>query len=71
MITEGGAAIPLETTRRAFRNQEQSKQRSAITFFSVFVFKFYVWFDFRSKYEEKPKIDSLTYYKTIARVYFT
>ena len=30
MITEGDAAIPLETTRRAFRNQEQSKQRSAI-----------------------------------------
>ena len=30
MITEGDAAIPLETTRRAFRNQEKSKQRSAI-----------------------------------------
>ena len=30
MITEGGAAIPLETTRRAFRNQEKSKQKSAI-----------------------------------------
>ena len=30
MITEGDAAILLETTRRAFRNQEQSKQRSAI-----------------------------------------
>ena len=30
MITEGVAAIPLETTRRAFRNQEKSKQRSAI-----------------------------------------
>ena len=28
MITEGEAAIPLETTRRAFRNQSQSKQRS-------------------------------------------
>ena len=30
MITEGEAAIPLETTRRAFGNQEKSKQRSAI-----------------------------------------
>ena len=30
MITEGEAAIPLETNRRAFRNQEKSKQRSAI-----------------------------------------
>ena len=26
MITEGYTAIPLETTRRAFRNQEKSKQ---------------------------------------------
>ena len=31
MITEGEAAILLETTRRAFRNQSQSKQRSALT----------------------------------------
>ena len=31
MITEGEAAIPLETTRRAFRNQSQSKQRSALS----------------------------------------
>ena len=30
MIYEGEAAIPLETTRRAFLNQEKSKQRSAI-----------------------------------------
>ena len=30
MIAEGDAAIPLETTRRAFGNQEKSKQRSAI-----------------------------------------
>ena len=30
MITEGAAAIPLKTTRRTFRNQEKSKQRSAI-----------------------------------------
>ena len=30
MIMEGKAAIPLETTRRAFRNKEQSKQRSTI-----------------------------------------
>ena len=27
MIIEGEAAILLETTRRAFRNQQQSKQR--------------------------------------------
>ena len=30
MITEAEAAIPLEPTRRAFGNQEKSKQRSAI-----------------------------------------
>ena len=30
MISRGEAAIPLETTRRAFGNQEKSKQRSAI-----------------------------------------
>ena len=30
MIMEDEAAIPLETNRRAFRNQEKSKQRSAI-----------------------------------------
>ena len=30
MITEGEAAILLETTRRAFGNQSQSKQRSAL-----------------------------------------
>ena len=30
MITEGEAAIPLETTRRTFGNQEKSKQRSAV-----------------------------------------
>ena len=30
MITEGETAILLETPRRAFRNQEKSKQRSAI-----------------------------------------
>jgi len=30
MITVGEAAIPLETTRRAFRNQSQSKQRSTL-----------------------------------------
>ena len=35
MITEGDAAIPLETTRLAFRNQEKSKQRSAITGFQL------------------------------------
>ena len=33
MITEGEATIPLERTRRAFRNQEKSKQRSAISSF--------------------------------------
>ena len=31
MITEGEAAIPLETTLHAFRNQEETKQRSTIT----------------------------------------
>ena len=35
MITEGDAAIPLEATRRAFRNQEQSKQRSAINLLNI------------------------------------
>ena len=29
-ITEGEAAIPLETTLHAFRNQEKTKQRSTI-----------------------------------------
>ena len=31
MITEGKAAIPLETTLHAFRNQEKTKQRSTIS----------------------------------------
>ena len=31
-MTEGEATIPLETTMRAFRNQEKSKQRSAIVY---------------------------------------
>ena len=30
MITEGEAAVPLETTLRAFRNQEKTKQRPTI-----------------------------------------
>ena len=30
MITEGEAAIPLETTLNAYRNQEKTKQRSTI-----------------------------------------
>ena len=30
MITEGEAAIPMETTLHAFRNQEKTKQRSTI-----------------------------------------
>ena len=30
MITEGEAAIPLETTLHAFRNQEKTKQSSTI-----------------------------------------
>ena len=33
MITEGEAAIPLETTLHAFRNQEKTKQRSTIVAF--------------------------------------
>ena len=32
MITEGEAAILQERTRRAFRNQSQSKQRSPLEF---------------------------------------
>ena len=32
MITEGEAAILLETTRRAFHNQSQLKQRSTLQF---------------------------------------
>ena len=40
MITEGEAAIPLETTRRAFGNQEKLKQRSTLGtltyFFKIF-----------------------------------
>ena len=34
MITKGEAAIPLETTLHAFRNQEKTKQRSTIDLFS-------------------------------------
>ena len=30
MITEGEAAIPLEATLHAFRNQEKTKQRSTV-----------------------------------------
>ena len=37
MITEGEAAIPLETTWRAFGNQEKSKQRSAILFLRMYL----------------------------------
>ena len=33
MITEGEAAILLETTRRTFRNQSQSKQRSTLVIY--------------------------------------
>ena len=33
MITEGEAAIPLETTLHAFRNQEKTKQRSSIQYY--------------------------------------
>ena len=36
MITEGEAAILLETTRRAFRNQSQSKQRSTLANLNIF-----------------------------------
>ena len=36
MIMEGEAAILLETTRCAFRNQSQSKQRSALNRKNVF-----------------------------------
>ena len=40
MITEGEAAILLETTRRAFRNQSQSKQRSTLVNFYLHLKKF-------------------------------
>ena len=33
LITEGVAAIPLETTLHAFRNQEKTKQRSTIVLY--------------------------------------
>ena len=33
MITKGEAAIPLETTLHAFRNQEKTKQRSTIVLY--------------------------------------
>ena len=48
MITEGEAAILLETTRRAFRNQSQSKQRSTLDFgiFSQFQRKYQLGFHF-------------------------
>ena len=39
IIVDGDAAIPLETTRRAFRNQEKSKQRSAIVCFFKEIFE--------------------------------
>ena len=32
MITEGDAAIPLDTTLHTFRNQEKTKQRSTIVY---------------------------------------
>ena len=35
MITEGEAAIPLEKTQHAFRNQEKTKQRSTIVVYLV------------------------------------
>ena len=38
-LWEGDAAILLEMTRRAFRNQEQSKQRSTVVSFKVLLFK--------------------------------
>ena len=36
MITEGDAAIPLETTLHALRNQEKTKQRSTIAIGTYF-----------------------------------
>ena len=36
MITEGEAAFLLETTRRAFRNQSQLKQRSTLITITLF-----------------------------------
>ena len=51
MITEGEAAIPLETTRRAFGNQEKSKQRSAIVYMdAIFVVYDYNLFSLNDNY---------------------
>ena len=44
MITEGEAAILLETTRRAFRIQSQSKQRSTLTFANLGDYVEFVYF---------------------------
>ena len=40
MITEGEAAILLETTQRAFRNQSQSKQRSTLVVENIYLLRF-------------------------------
>ena len=40
MITEGEVAILLETTRRAFRNQSQSKQRSTLVQHNYIIYIF-------------------------------
>ena len=40
MITEGDAAIPLETTRRAFRNQREIKTKISYSIFRIFVILF-------------------------------
>ena len=48
MIKEGDAAIPLETTLHAFRNQEKTKQRSTIVFrinsFNLKTYKIHLFF---------------------------
>ena len=44
MIGEGEAAIPVDTTRRAFRNQEKSRQRSAIEHFKMVTYCSLVYF---------------------------
>ena len=59
MITEGAAAILLETTRHAFGNQSQSKQRSTLVhryiclnlFFCICCFPQYQFFSERPKPE--------------------
>ena len=60
MITEGEAAIPLETTVHAFRNQEKKIQRSTIVAFVNSKIKQMVsWGPWGSLYQSLSKIDRI------------